>query len=55
MAKKVKIKKRNVGIAVGFLVVLIVAIIGIFKWKAKLEYQKHLAKFKELVSVEKVA
>lgn len=39
MAKKVKIKKRNVGIAVGFLVVLIVAIIGIFKWKAKLEYQ----------------
>ena len=39
MAKKVKIKKRNVGIAVGFLIVLIVAVIGIFKWKAKLEYQ----------------
>ena len=39
MAKKVKIKKRNVGIAVGFLVVIIIAIAGIFKWKAKLEYQ----------------
>ena len=39
MAKKVKIKKRNVGITVGFFVVIIITVIGIFKWKEKLDYQ----------------
>lgn len=39
MAKKVKIKKRNVGIAVGIVVVIVVAIIGGIKWKQKLDYQ----------------
>lgn len=39
MAKKVRIKKRNVGIAGGVLVVIIVLIIGLVKWKEKLDYQ----------------
>ena len=39
MAKKIRIKKRNVGIVVGIIVVLVVAIIGIIKWKQKLDYQ----------------
>lgn len=39
MAKKVRIKKRNVGIAVGILVVIVIAIIGIIKWKQKMDYQ----------------
>lgn len=39
MAKKVRIKKRSVGIAVGIVVVVVVAIIGIIKWKQKLDYQ----------------
>ncbi len=37
---KVKLKTRNVIIAVGCLVVLIVASVGIFKWKKQLDYQK---------------
>lgn len=40
MNKKIRIKTGNVIIAVGILVVIIVAIIGIFKWKEKLDYQK---------------
>lgn len=39
MAKKVKLKKRNISIAVGIIVVSVVAIIGGIKWKQKLDYQ----------------
>lgn len=37
---KVRLKKRNVGIALGCLVILIVAIVGAFKWKSVLDYKK---------------
>ncbi len=37
---KVKLKTRNVIIAVGCVVVLIVASVGIFKWKKQSDYQK---------------
>ncbi len=37
---KVRVKKRNVIIAVGIVVVIIVLIAGIFRWKQQLDYQK---------------
>lgn len=37
---RVKLKTRNVIIAVGCIVVLVVAGIGVFKWKQKSDYQK---------------
>lgn len=37
---KVKLKKRNVGIALGCFIIFIVAIVGAFKWKKVLDYKK---------------
>ena len=37
---KVKLKKRNVGIALGCFIVLIVAVVGIVKWKKVSDYKK---------------
>ncbi len=37
---KVKLKKRNISIAIGCVVVLVVLIIGLFRWKQTLDYQK---------------
>lgn len=37
---KVRLKKRNVGIAIGCLIVFIVLVVGIFKWKQQLDYHK---------------
>ncbi len=37
---KVRLKKRNVGIAVGCVIVVLVLIAGLFRWKQTLDYQK---------------